>query len=129
MNNPRFPHTCKISRQTGDAQDGDLTDNLIYNGSCRKELDKFNDSHYQNTANTSQWILSLPIEVKVLFGDTVLVDDGIADIKGVVSDWEVTNITHYNEDGVFQKDADGNVTSLFGTTTKGMHLYVSVTKN
>jgi hypothetical protein len=30
---------------------------------------------------------------------------------------------------VFQKDDSGNVTSLDGTTTKGMHIYVQVTKN
>ena len=129
MGNPRFPHTCVIYRQTGDVQDGELSDEQIYSGSCRKELDKFDDQHYSNSANTSQWVLSLPIEVRVLFGDTVLVNDGISEIKGVVNDWEVTNITHYNGDGVFQKDADGNVTSLSGTTTNGMHLYVSVTKN
>lgn len=129
MSNPRFPHNCTISRLTGDAQDGELTNTLLYSGSCRKELNKFDDQHYSNSANTSQWILSMPIEVKVMFGDVVVVNDGIAEIKGVVSDWEVTNITHYNKDGVFQKDADGNVTSLYGTTTRGMHIYVSVTKN
>jgi hypothetical protein len=74
-------------------------------------------------------MLSVPIQIKILFGDIVTVDDGIADIKRIVSDWEVTNITHYNEDGVFTKDNDGNVTSLYGTTTRGMHIYVSVTKN
>lgn len=129
MYNPRFPHTCIISRQTGDAQDGELTDSVLYNGSCRKELDKFDDQHSANSANTSQWLLSMPIEVKIKFGDVVLVDDGIAEIKGTVSDWEVTNITHYNSNGVFTKDEKGNVTSLDGTKTKGMHIYVSVTKN
>ena len=129
MSNPRFPHTCIITREEGDPQDGEMTSTILFNGSCRKELTKFNDRHYQNAANTSQWILSLPIGVKILFGDKVKVNDGIADIEGIVSDWEVTNITHYNSDGVFQKDADGNVTSLDGTTTKGMHIYVDVTKN
>jgi hypothetical protein len=129
MSNPRFPHTCVISRQTGDVQDGELTITQLYSGSCRRELDKFDNQHYQNSANTAQWVLSLPIEVKIIFGDVISVNDGITEIKGVISDWEVTNIAHYNEEGVFTKDSDGNVTSLFGTTTKGMHLYVSVTKN
>lgn len=129
MDNPRFPHTCVITREEGDPQDGEMTSTLLYSGSCRKELNKFDNQHYANSANTAQWMISLPKEIKVLFGDIVRVDDGIADIEGVVSDWEVTNITHYNEDGVFTKDNDGNVTSLYGTTTRGMHIYVSVTKN
>jgi len=129
MSNPRFPHTCTITRQSGDFQDGDVTSTLLYSGSCRKELNKFDNQHSTNSANTAQWMLSVPIQIKILFGDIVTVDDGIADIKGIVSDWEVTNLTHYNSDGVFQKDDSGNVTSLDGTTTKGMHIYVQVTKN
>lgn len=129
MSNPRFPHTCVIVRQSGDVQDGELIETQLYSGSCRRELDKFDDQHYSNSANTAQWLLSLPVEVKIKFGDVVYVNDGIADIKGVVSDWETTNITHYNSEGVFQNNADGISESIDGTTTKGMHIYVSVTKN
>jgi hypothetical protein len=129
MGNPRFPHKCDIERVDGSSQLGDTESTFIYSGSCRKELNTWNDSHYQNAANTAQWILSLPVEVMVNFGDVVTVDDGISPIKGTVSDWQTTNITHQNSDGTFTKDADGKVTSLDGTTTKGMHIYVSVTKN
>jgi len=129
MGNPRFPHKCDIERVDGSSQLGDTESTFIYSGSCRKELNKWDDAHYVNSANTAIWILSVPIRVKVKFGDTVSVDDGICEIKGNVSDWQVTNITHTNSDGVFTKDASGNVTSLDGTTTKGMHIYISVTKN
>ena len=129
MSNSRFPHTCTISRTDESSQFDDGTSTLLYSGSCRKELNKWDDAHYVNSANTAIWILSVPIRVIVKFGDTVSVDDGICEIKGNVSDWQVTNITHTNSDGVFTKDASGNVTSLDGTTTKGMHIYISVTKN
>ncbi len=129
MSNPRFPHTCTIIRKEEASQFDDSNNTFLYIGSCRKELNQWNNSHYQNSANTAEWILSLPIVVKVKFGDVVTVDDGICEIKGNVSDWQVTNITHTNSDGVFTKDASGNVTSLDGTTTKGMHIYISVTKN
>ena len=52
------------------------------------------DQNYSNSANTAQWIISLPIRVKIKFGDVVNVDDGIADISGTISDWETTNISH-----------------------------------
>lgn len=129
MNNPRFPHTCVISRMQGDPQDGVLTSTQLYSGSCRKELNKFEDQHYSNSANTAQWIISLPIRVKIKFGDVVNVDDGIADISGTISDWETTNISHYNSGGVYTEDSSGNKKILDGTTTVGMHIYVNVTKN
>ena len=129
MNNPRFPHTCVISRMQGDPQDGVLTSTQLYSGSCRKELNKFEDQHYSNSANTAQWIISLPIRVKIKFGDVVNVDDGIADISGTISDWETTNISHYNSVGVYTEDSSGNKEILDGTTTVGMHIYVNVTKN
>lgn len=129
MNNPRFPHTCVISRMQGDPQDGVLTSTQLYSGSCRKELNKFEDQHYSNSANTAQWIISLPISVKIKFGDVVNVVDGIADISGTISDWETTNISHYNSVGVYTEDSSGNKEILDGTTTVGMHIYVNVTKN
>lgn len=129
MNNPRFPHTCVISRMQGDPQDGVLTSTQLYSGSCRKELNKFDDQNYSNSANTAQWIISLPIRVKIKFGDVVNVDDGIADISGTISDWETTNISHYNSGGVYTEDSSGNKEILDGTTTVGMHIYVNVTKN
>jgi len=129
MSNPRFPHSCIIRRIEGDIQDGVTNTILLYNGSCRKELNKFNNQNNSNSANTSQWILSLPLEVMVKFGDSVIVNDGISEMGGVVSDWEVTNITHCNTEGVYQKDVNNNITSLDGTITKGMHIYVDVVKN
>ena len=127
--NPRFPHTCIISREQGDPQDGDTTTTLLFSGSCRRELNKFDTHHYANSSNTSQWTVSLPVVVKVAIGDNVSVDDGISDMKGVVADWATTNISHVNSDEVFQKDESGNVTSFYGTTSVGMHIYVQVTKN
>jgi hypothetical protein len=129
MSIPRFPHTCIISRTEGDVQDGEMTTTTIYHGSCRKELSKFDDKHYQNSANTAQWVISLPIVVKINYGDEITVDDGIAEIKGYISDWATTVVEHYNSGGVSQTDSDGNVKSLDGTTTKGLHVYVGITKN
>ena len=82
MSNSRFPHTCTISRTDESSQFDDGTSTLLYSGSCRKELNKWDDAHYVNSANTAIWILSVPIRVKVKFGDTVSVDDGICEIKG-----------------------------------------------
>lgn len=129
MNNQRFPHKCVITREVGDPQDGDLDSVLLYSGSCRRELRKFDSNGSVNTSNTSSWMLSVPIEVKVTFGDKVKVNDGIACLNGVVSDWDVTNIYHCNTVDVYSEDSSGNVTSLEGTTTKGMHLYISIIKN
>lgn len=128
MSNPRFPHICTISRTEGDSQLGTTTTAIIYKGSCRKELNNQSDAPV-GSASTAQWILSLPIISKVKFGDNVMVDDGIAELKGNVSDWQVTNIEHINSDGVFTEDINGVKTSLDGTTTKGFHIYVNMTKN
>ena len=129
MSNPRFPHTCTIIRKEEASQFDDSNNTFLYSGSCRKELNQWDKSHYQNSANTAEWILSLPIVVKVKFGDVVTVDDGICPIEGTVGDWQVTNIEHDNSDGSFTKDENDNEKSLDGTTTKGMHIYVSVTKS
>ena len=129
MSIPRFSHTCKITRTSGSSQLGPSATSTIYEGSCRKDLNKFDDSHNQNAANTAQWLVSLPIIVMVKLGDSISLNDGIANMKGVVIDWETTNIAHTNSDGVFQKDGNGNVVSLDGTVTKGIHIYVSVSKN
>lgn len=129
MSNPRFPHKCTITRHSGDVQLGSDTDTLLYKGSCRKELDKFNNRHYNNASDTSQWVVSLPVEVAVSFGDTLRANDGVAEMEGVVCEWSVTNIEHENADGVYSEDGDGVVTSLDGTATRGMHIYVNVNKN
>lgn len=129
MSIPRFSHTCKITRTSGSSQLGPSATSTIYEGSCRKDLNKFDGSHNQNAANTAQWLVSLPIIVMVKLGDSISLNDGIANMKGVVIDWETTNIEHTNSDGVFQKDGNGNVVSLDGTVTKGIHIYVSVSKN
>ena len=128
MSIPRFSHTCKITRTSGNSQTGPSVLSTIYEGSCRKDLNKFDDSHNQNAANTAQWMVSLPIIVMVKLGDSILLNDGIANVKGIVIDWETTNVEHENSNGVFRKDGD-NVISLDGTVTKGIHLYVSVSKN
>ena len=129
MSNPRFPHTCTITKSVGDVQLGTATETLVYNGSCRKELNNFNDQNPANAANTAQWLLSMPVALRLEYGIKVVVDDGVAEIEGIVSDWETTNIEHYNSEGTFTKDSNGNVTSLNGITTVGMHIYVTVNKN
>lgn len=129
MDNPRFPHTCTISRTSGDVQTGEITTVMVYSGSCRKQLNNYNNTNPNNSASTAQWLLSLPVTCKLVYGDKVVVDDGIAEIEGTVSDWATTNIEHYNSDGTFTKDSDGNITSLDGTTTKGFHIYVDISKN
>ena len=128
MSNPRFPHTCTISRTEGDTQLGTSTTTMIYKGSCRKGLNNQKDAPV-GSASTAQWILSLPITFKIKFGDKVIVDDGVAELKGNVSDWQVTNIEHLNSGGVLTEDINGSNTSLDGTTTKGFHIYVNMTKN
>lgn len=102
---------------------------MVYSGSCRKELNNYNNTNPNNSASTAQWLLSLPIICRLVYGDKIVVDDGIAEIEGTVSDWATTNIEHYNSDGTFTKDGDGNITSLDGTTTKGFHVYVDISKN
>lgn len=129
MNNPRFPHTCSITRSEGDIQAGEFTTTLVYNGSCRKELNNFNNTNPSNSASTAQWLVSLPISCRLVYGDKVTLDDGIAEISGTVSDWATTNIEHYNSNGTFTKDKDGNITYLDGTNTKGLHVFVSISKN
>ena len=129
MSNPRFPHICSITRSEGDIQAGEIITTLVYSGSCRKELNNYNNANPNNSASTAQWLLSLPISCKLAYGDKVTLDDGIAEISGTVSDWATTNIEHYNSDGTFTKDKDGNITSLDGTTTKGLHVFVSISKN
>ena len=109
-------------------QEGEIVD-IKKIGETTAALKKFDDRHYSNSANTAQWIISLPIRVKIKFGDVVNVDDGIADISGTISDWETTNISHYNSGGVYTEDSSGNKEILDGTTTVGMHIYVNVTKN
>ena len=129
MSNPRFPHTCTITKSVGDVQLGTATETLVYNGSCRKELNNFNDQNPANAANTAQWLLSMPVALRLEYGIKVVVDDGVAEIEGIVSYWGTTNIEHYNSEGTFTKDSNGNVTSLNGITTVGMHIYVTVNKN
>ena len=113
----------------GDPQDGDTTNSVIYSGSCRKELNKFNQGGITNVENTSQLRLSLPIVVSITFGDVVSVTDEISTIKGVVSDWELTNIYHTNESGVYYLDANNNPLDIGNTSTKGMHVYVDIVKH
>ena len=79
MSNPRFPHTCTISKSVGDVQLGTATETLVYRGSCRKELNNFNDQNPANAANTAQWLLSMPVVLRLEYGIKVVVDDGVAD--------------------------------------------------
>lgn len=81
MSNPRFPHTCTISKSVGDVQLGTATETLVYSGSCRKELNNFNDQNPANAANTAQWLLSMPVVLRLEYGIKVVVDDGVAEIE------------------------------------------------
>jgi hypothetical protein len=128
MENPRFPHSCTITRSDTDVLHAPTAAQQVYAGSCRRELNKFDNRHYSNASNTAQWIVSLPVRVDVRYGDELTLDDGICTMTGNVSEWETTNITHENDADTWM-EIDGEKSSLRGKTTQGMHLYIEVTKN
>jgi len=80
MNNPRFPHTCRVYRKIGATPFGDGWEKIIYEGECRKYT---NTSRF-NEVIISKYGLSIPGTLPVKVGDLLTVTDATGTFKGSV---------------------------------------------
>lgn len=101
MNNPRFPHTVVVYRETMDlTQESQIpVRTVLLSGECRNMLE--GTSAYKKSAVNSDYIISLPLHnVPILAGDKVEVTDKVRVIHGEVIDAIVGNLganIWYNE--------------------------------
>ena len=95
INNPRFPHTCRVFRLTGVSsvtEGSELT--VLYEGICRKYKNYFDDILRVGNmdANTTTDCLSIPAVFSILVGDHIEGTDKTGTFEGRVSDWDVSNL-------------------------------------
>ncbi len=71
VNNPRFPHTCKIYRMTEATPFDPGTEVVIYEGECRK----YTNTSKFNEVVISKYGLSIPGTISMKVGDLLSVTD------------------------------------------------------
>lgn len=80
MYNPRFPHTCKVYRMTDPTPFSQGTEEVVYEGECRKYT---NTSRF-NEVVISKYGLSMPGTLPIKVGDLLTVTDATGTFKGSV---------------------------------------------
>lgn len=88
IHNPRFPHRCKIYRMIGETSFSDGTEEVLYEGECRKYSNtSLRTSHTENVIK-SDYAISLPGIIEgIKTGYLIDVTDRVGDFNEcVVSD-------------------------------------------
>jgi len=88
MNNPRFPHTCKIYRMTNPTPFSAGTEEVVYEGECRKYT---NTSRF-NEVVISKYGLSIPGTLPIKVGDLLTVTDITGTFNGSVVEVNAGNL-------------------------------------
>lgn len=90
MYNPRFPHTCKVYRMTDPTPFSQGTEEVVYEGECRK---------YTNTSDRrlsevviSKYGLSIPGTLPIKVGDLLTVTDVTGTFDGSVVEVSAGNL-------------------------------------
>lgn len=111
MDNPRFPHKCKIYRTEGETEFSAGTEITVYEGECRKYRN--GQTRQTDEVMTGNYCLSIPgertnadgvterIMVKALAGDTVEATDYSGTYRGYVVDCRAGNLgntVYWNDD-------------------------------
>jgi hypothetical protein len=104
INNPRFPHNVKIVRMVDSDvynpfEPSDGQELVVYQGKCRNY--KNNNTKEKDGVYISDFVLSIPFTlIDIKAGDTVLLEDRVRVIKGIVVDNYLGNIglnVYYNK--------------------------------
>ena len=76
INNPRFPHTCKVYRMEGETSFSDGSEVLLYQGECRKESSTSLRTFKTDNVVKGDYALYVPGTVTgILAGDLIDVTD------------------------------------------------------
>lgn len=98
VNNPQFPHSCKVSRFEPDPDDqyADPTEKVVINGICQNQINEVGDTIWKEKVLYSDYTAYLPLETDmngfVQKGDSITVIDSIRTVKGIVTQFEKGNI-------------------------------------
>lgn len=93
INNPKYPHTCKIYRMEGATQFALGEEIVLYEGVCRKEPNTSIRNFYKDNVPKSDYRISIPgFVVNILSGDMIDVKDRSREYKSLmVTDANVSN--------------------------------------
>lgn len=94
IDNPRFPHTCKVYRITGESPFSDGKVKIMYEGLCNKYGVMNMIAREKKGALNSNYAVDIPKLVKgVKAGDLIDVEDYSCNVNGcVVSDCYATSM-------------------------------------
>lgn len=115
MNNPRFPHFCRIVRITGATSFSDGTEELIYEGPCRRESsDNIRTFRTGSTTfgqvNYGDHRVSMPGMQGIRRGDVATVHVGAEEDRGVT-------VLHPNCSPLSTRDAPDGSTEFYYNLT------------
>ena len=98
VNNPQFPHSCKVSRFKADPNDqyAEPTETIILEGVCQNQINEVGDTIWKESVLYSDYTAYLPIDTEVIGavkkGDQIEVNDNVRILKGTVIQFEKGNI-------------------------------------
>lgn len=98
VNNPQFPHSCKVTRSVKDPDDqyAPATTKTILEGICQNQVNAMGDTTWKEGVLYSDFTSYLPLDTVidgfVMQGDTIEVNDNTRVIKGTVIQFEKGNI-------------------------------------
>lgn len=98
VNNPQFPHSCKVSRFEPDPNDqyADANEIVILDGVCQNQINNDGSVSWKESVVYSDCTSYLPLSTYingfVKSGDYIEVNDNVRVIKGTVVQFEKGNI-------------------------------------
>lgn len=98
VNNPQFPHSCKVSRFEADPNDqyAEPTELVILEGVCQNQISAVGDTAWKEGVLYSDYTAYLPLDTEiegfVKKGDMIEVNDNVRTLKGTVIQFEKGNI-------------------------------------
>lgn len=98
VNNPKFPHWCKVIRSVKDPDDqyAPATIKTILEGVCHNQIDQNGSTVWKEGVLYSDSIAYLPLTTMidgfVMQGDTIEINDNTRIIKGMVIQFEKGNL-------------------------------------
>ena len=98
VNNPQFPHSCRVSRFEADPDDqyAEPTETIILEGLCQNQINEVGDTVWKEGVLYSDYTAYLPLYTEmtgfVKKGDMIEVNDNVRILKGTVVQFEKGNI-------------------------------------